>query len=194
MNDLQLLRTYEPVVKYTEGELFFPMAVEPYVAAASLWQMGPNKQRRELVPAGELTIDCLAQQPEPPAGHTLYLRFQREPLGALEYQRWRARPDHPILHAAGRLTRVGIASRVVSSLFNFTLLLRGSVPGGTAGAADIAVNKIRTTDPRFVYYGRVVRTGGYIVLHYIFFFAMNDWRSSFHGINDHEADWEQCFV
>ena len=53
MNDLQLLRAYEPVVKYTEGELFFPMAVEPYVAAASLWQMGPNKQRRELVPAGD---------------------------------------------------------------------------------------------------------------------------------------------
>ena len=99
-----------------------------------------------------------------------------------------------LLHAAGRLTRVGIASRVISSLFNFTLLLRGAVPGGTAGAADIAVGKIRATDPRFVYYGRVVRTGGYVVLHYIFFFAMNDWRSSFHGINDHEADWEQCFV
>ena len=194
MNDLQLLRAYEPVVKYTEGELFFPMAVEPYIAAASLWQMDPNEQRRELVPAGELTIERLALQPEPPAGHTLYLRFQKEPLGALEYQRWRARPDHPILHAAGRLTRVGIASRVVSSLFNFTLLLRGSVPGGTAGAADIAVRTIRAADPRFVYYGRVVRTGGYVVLHYVFFFAMNDWRSSFHGINDHEADWEQCFV
>ena len=194
MNDLQLLRAYEPVVKYTEGELFFPMAVEPYIAAASLWQMGPNKQRRELVPPGELTSERLAQQPEPPAGHTLYLRFQKEPLGALEYQRWRSQPDHPILHAAGRLTRVGIASRVVSSLFNFTLLLRGAVPGGTAGAADIAVRKIRAADPRFVYYGRIVRAGGYVVLHYVFFFAMNDWRSSFHGINDHEADWEQCFV
>ena len=23
---------------------------------------------------------------------------------------------------------------------------------------------------------------------------MNDWRSTFYGANDHEADWEQCFV
>jgi hypothetical protein len=23
---------------------------------------------------------------------------------------------------------------------------------------------------------------------------MNDWRSSFYGVNDHEADWEQVFV
>jgi hypothetical protein len=194
MNDMQLLRAYEPVVKYAEGELFFPMAVEPYVAAASLWQMDPNKQRRELVPAGELTVERLAMQPEPVAGHTLYLRFRKNPLGALEYQRWRARPDRPILHAAGRLTRVGIASRMVSSLFNLSLLLRGSVPGGTAAAADIAIREIRDGDPRFVYYGRVLRQGGYVILHYVFFFPMNDWRSSFHGINDHEADWEQCFV
>jgi hypothetical protein len=194
VDDQQLLRAYEPVVKYTEGELFFPMAVDPYVAAASLWQLDPNRQRRELVPAGELTSERLALQPEPPAGHTYYLRFQKEPLGALEYQRWRARPDHPNFQAAGRLTRVGIVSRMVSSLFNFSLLLRGSVPGGTAAAADLAVRKIRAGDPHFVYYGRVVRTGGYTVLHYVFFFPMNDWRSSFHGINDHEADWEQCFV
>jgi hypothetical protein len=194
VNDLQLLRAYEPVVKYTEGELFFPMAVEPYIAAASLWQMDSYRRRRELVPAGELTVERLALQPEPPAGYTLYLRFQKEPLGALEYQRWRARPDRPILHAAGRLTRVGIGSRVVSSLFNLSLLLRGSVPGGTAAAAEIAVRQIQASDSRFVYYGRVLRQGGYVILHYIFFFAMNDWRSSFYGINDHEADWEQCFV
>ena len=28
----------------------------------------------------------------------------------------------------------------------------------------------------------------------MFFYAMNDWRSTFDGANDHEADWEQCFV
>ncbi len=45
-----------------------------------------------------------------------------------------------------------------------------------------------------VYYGRVVREAGYIVLQYMFFYAMNDWRSSFYGVNDHEADLEQIFV
>ncbi len=36
----------------------------------------------------------------------------------------------------------------------------------------------------------MVRDGGYVCLQYWFFYAMNDWRSTFHGINDHEADWE----
>ena len=45
-----------------------------------------------------------------------------------------------------------------------------------------------------MYHGRVFRRGGYTVLNYQFFYAMNDWRSSFFGVNDHEADWEQVFV
>ena len=39
-----------------------------------------------------------------------------------------------------------------------------------------------------------MRESGYIVLHYIYFYAMNDWRSTFSGVNDHESDWEQVFV
>ncbi len=194
MNDLQLLRAYEPVVKYTQGELFFPAAVDQYVAACSLWELAPNRQRRQLAAAGELTAERLSALPEPPAGNTYYLRFQPQPLGALEYRRWLTRADRPVFHAANRLARVGIASRVISSLFNFSLIVRGSVPGGTAAAAEIAARQMRSTDARYVYYGRVLRQGGYTVLHYAFFFAMNDWRSSFYGINDHEADWEQCFV
>ena len=31
-------------------------------------------------------------------------------------------------------------------------------------------------------------------MQYWFFYAMNDWRSSFGGVNDHEADWEQVTV
>jgi hypothetical protein len=38
---------------------------------------------------------------------------------------------------------------------------------------------------------RAVRDAGYLVLQYWFFYAMNDWRSTFSGVNDHEADWEQ---
>ena len=32
------------------------------------------------------------------------------------------------------------------------------------------------------------------LLHYLFLYCMNDWRSSFFGANDHEADLEQAFV
>ena len=47
---------------------------------------------------------------------------------------------------------------------------------------------------RPTYYGRVIRDGGWTVLHYMFFYAMNDWRSAFGGVNDHEGDWEQIMV
>jgi hypothetical protein len=40
----------------------------------------------------------------------------------------------------------------------------------------------------------VVRDGGYVCLQYWFFYAMNDWRSTFGGINDHEADWEMITI
>ena len=39
-----------------------------------------------------------------------------------------------------------------------------------------------------------MRAGGYLVLHYLYFYVMNDWRSTFSGVNDHESDWEQVFV
>ena len=51
-----------------------------------------------------------------------------------------------------------------------------------------------TRGPRCVYYGRVTQDGGYIVTQYWYFYAMNDWRSTFGGINDHEADWEQVTI
>ena len=35
--DLALLRAYEPVLRYTAGELFLPTAVEAYLAKCSLW-------------------------------------------------------------------------------------------------------------------------------------------------------------
>ena len=194
MNDLQLLAAYEPVVKYTQGELFLPAAIDGYVHSCSLWELSPSRRRRQLALPGELTAEKLGALPEPQAGSSYFLRFQQQPLGARDYRHWRQRPDQPNFRAAGRLARVGIASRVVSSLFNFSLLVRGSVPGGTAAAAEMAARQMRNDDPRYVYYGRVLRQGGYTVLHYVFFFAMNDWRSSFYGINDHEADWEQCFI
>ena len=36
MNDVELLQRFEPIVRFTQGEMFFPAAVEPYVNHASL--------------------------------------------------------------------------------------------------------------------------------------------------------------
>lgn len=194
MNELQLLRRYEPVVAYTDGELFFPTAIEHYVEQASLWMRGPNGQTSQVVPRGQLTASALAGYDSAPPGSTYYLRFVETPLTGGEFQRWLRSDLRPEFKSAGRLSRVGLVSRIIDSLFDVSLLVRGRVPGGTTGAAHIKYIDIRRKDPRYVYYGRVLREGGYIVLHYLYFFPMNNWRSSFYGVNDHEADWEQAFV
>ena len=71
-----------------------------------------------------------------------------------------------------------------------SLLLRRRVPGGTTAAAERDYRAHADPDG-CPYYGRVIRDRGFIALQYWFFYAMNDWRSTFAGVNDHEADWEQ---
>lgn len=192
-DDLELLRRFEPVVRFTDGELFFPMAAESYVAECDLLRAAPGVPPTVVIPAGELTLDRLATV-LPIPGEERYLRFVPRPMDGIELTRWNRRPDRPRFHAPGRLSRVGLFARLVDAGFTASLLVRGRVPGGTAAAAAQRYQAIRIRDPRVVYHGRVVRSNGWIVLHYMFMYAMNDWRSSFYGANDHEADLEQAFV
>ena len=194
MNDVELLQQFEPIVRYTEGEMFFPCGVEQYVRHASLWMRTPAGKDQQLVPPGQLMLDALARYSEVPPGHTLYMNLVDEPLSGLAYQRWRNRPDRDVFQSAGRLARVPLTFRIVDSFFDLTFLVRGQVPGGFTAAAQVQYQALRKLDPRRVYHGRIVRDNGWIVLQYLFFMTMNDWRSSFHGVNDHETDWEQVFV
>ncbi|MGE0057739.1 MAG: hypothetical protein AB7T32_07120 [Dehalococcoidia bacterium] len=189
---LELLRRFEPVVAYTAGEMFFPTAVEGYVRRCSLWRRGEDGRSEQLVPAGLLDLNGLVRHGQEEANSLLSLRFVEKPIGAAEYRDWAKTRPH--FAARGRLARVGLAARFVNAIFYLTLLLRGRVPGGTTGAADRQYEAIRAEHPGYVYHGRVTREEGYVVLNYQFFHAMNDWRSSFFGVNDHEADWEQIFV
>ena len=146
------------------------------------------------IPDGSLDLERLAAAGDPPPGQAQFLRFVPKPFDALELARWRNRPDRQRFSAPGRLARVGLAARLVDAGLVMSLLLRGRVPGGTAAAAAVALRRDPREDPRVVYHGRVIREGRWVVLHYMFLYAMNDWRSTFEGANDHEADWEQCFV
>jgi hypothetical protein len=192
-DDLDLLRRYEPVVRFTDGEHFFPMDAASYVAACDLLLVRVGGRPEVLVPAGELTLERLGDE-IPQAGEERYLRFVRKPMDGFELARWNRRPDRPHFRAAGRLARVGLFARLIDAGFTASLLVRGRVPGGTAAAAPHPYEAIRVADPRVVYHARVIRKDGWIVLHYLFIYAMNDWRSSFFGANDHEADLEQAYV
>ena len=63
---LTLARRFEPVLRYTEGELFLPMPVERYVEAAALFRRVPRLKAPELVaPATKINLSTLVSY----AGH-----------------------------------------------------------------------------------------------------------------------------
>jgi hypothetical protein len=192
--DLDLLRRHEPLLRFTYGELFFPMAASSYVEQCDLLQGPTPRESVVVIPSGTLNLERLAEVGSPPPGEGQFLRFVPKPMGSLELARWRNRPTRPRFSAPGRLARVGLIARLVDAGLVLSLLLRGRVPGGTTAAASVRYDAVRLADPRVVYHGRVVREGRWVVLHYMFLYAMNDWRSTFDGANDHEADLEQCFV
>jgi hypothetical protein len=192
--DLDLLRRYEPILRFTEGELFFPTYADGYVERSSLWVRRAHEESRLLVEAGQLDLDSLGRVGDLPTGDRPYLRFVQQPLSGREYQRWVTQTPRPVFQSRGRLARVGLGARLIDAAFSLSLILRGTVPGGTTAAAAMQYQQMLRERPGYTYYGRVVRDGGYIVLQYLYFYVMNDWRSSFYGANDHEADWEQVLV
>src|SRR5215212_3888205 len=200
-----LLRRFEPVIRSTTGDKFYPMDVEPYVRACSLWVQRPGEEAVCVVPGGALCLERLAQQPMVEAGALHFLMFtDTEDLrlesrgGRLRVFRRRAKNRKESRRAfragRGRLARVGYFSRFVDALYSIALLARGRVPGESAAAASVAYERIMAEHAHYRYHGRVVRQDGWIVLQYWLFYPFNDWRSGFFGANDHEADWEKIFV
>src|SRR5690606_17711243 len=150
-----------------------PIAVDEYVEHCSLWVRAPNRPAALVVPEGKLNLDVLARYTVVKPGHTLFLRFVQEPLEGREYGRWLQSRERTRFRSRGRLARVGLGPRLVDAGFSLSLLLRGTVPGGTVGAAFQRYRDIVGKRPAPVYYGRVLRSNGYIILHYLYFYAMN---------------------
>ncbi|MEV2275444.1 hypothetical protein AB0I72_07640 [Nocardiopsis sp. NPDC049922] len=191
-SDLELLRAHEPVLMCTKGELFFPTRVDSYVRNCSLWIEEPGGRERVLVPAGELTLERLGQAEEEWPGRHKHLRFVQEESIREEARRFRG-IARTVIPKSGRLAAVGVLGRILDILMKFSLLIRGAVPGGVTFAA-VTRYRERVDDGGATYYGRVIREGGYVILQYWFFYAMNDWRTIYGGVNDHEADWERVTV
>jgi hypothetical protein len=199
-----LLRRFEPVIRFTKGEWFYPMDVEPYARACSLWVRHPGEEAVCVVPAGQLTLENLAQQPEDSAVAVHYLKTPPPKKGEkrgfwarLFRRRARDGPDWPretFRAGRGRLARVGYVSRLADALFSLALLARGRVPGGDVEGARVLYGRLMEKEEHFRYHGRVVRQDGWLILQYWLFYAFNDWRSNFFGANDHEGDWEKVFV
>ncbi len=200
-----LLRRFEPIIRSTRGDKFYPMDVEPYVRACSLWVYRPGEEAVRVVPDGNLSLDRIAQQPLDEAGAVHFLKFtDSKDIGPgsrgrrLRLFRRRARDRKEARQAfragRGRLARVGYTSRFVDALYSIALLARGRVPGEAAATASVSYERIMKEQEHYRYHGRVIRQDGWVILQYWLFYPFNDWRSGFYGANDHEADWEKIFV
>ena len=193
VNDLDLLREFEPVLRFNDAELFLPADVGAYVRACSLWEREADGNDRVLIELGELDLDTLARIGRERASRTMHLRYVHDPLSRREYHRWRKDGHLKRIPQSNRFARVGVAARVIDALFRLSLMFRGRVPRGAVAAGEITYRE-DIAGGAHPYYGRVHREAGWTILTYWFFYCMNDWRSSFHGINDHEADWENVIV
>ncbi len=196
-----LLQRYEPIIRFTHGEEFYPMNAEAYIRACSLWIKRPGEPPQELAPASQVTPETLATFTEDNKNSGVYYLKFTEPLSAAEMAVQALRQRREGEHIAadfqivkGRLVRVGYLSRVVDGLFRVALLVRGRVPGDAAAAASLGYHTLLAQGHQHVYHGRVVEESGWTVLQYWFFYLYNNWRSRFSGANDHEADWEMISI
>jgi hypothetical protein len=192
-DDVALLRRFEPIIRFTQGEYFLPASVDDYVRQCELLEHAVKGDAAIVAPKGSLTLDRLVElgRDQPRPGQ--YLRFVDQPFSRFEVARWRVRGDRPRFHGAVRLARVGVLSRGLDALSRASLIFRGSNAGGAEAAAETQYRTAMRPD-HHPYYGRVVRDSGYTVLQYWYFYAYNDWRSRVYGVNDHEADWEQVII
>lgn len=197
VDPLALVRRFEPVFRYTAGELFFPMPIEDYVRESALWASavdGRSGARPTLVvDHGDLTVDRLCAEGRQRTGAPLELRFVAGGLNRRELRAWRRDPDRPGFRTSARLAAVGLLGHIIEALFRLSLLVRGRVPAGLTAAIHVVYRRSPgyATHP---YYARITDGGGYTAIQYWFFYAMNDWRTTFAGVNDHEGDWEQVTV
>jgi len=198
---LALLRRYEPILRFTRGESFFPCAVDRYVAECGLYVQVPRRPVESLVTEGKLTLADLDETRDHGPRAVYFLKFI-DPLNLAEMARYRLQQgiedlrDRARRFSAGRarLARVGYSSRILDAIYTLTLLLRGRVPGDTAAAAALTYAKMQRVQEGYAYYGRVIQDAGWTILQYWFFYPYNNWRSGFHGVNDHEADWEMITI
>lgn len=175
-----LLRAHQPILAFDRRELFFPISVERYLAGCELWL---GDERILEVP----TADDLDHR----WGPDVHLRFvstdERRQVFGREVGRTARRLVSP------RLGLVGLFGRIVDALFLVLVMLRPTTPKATAVAADRKVRRLAMHEEP-VCYARAVMAGEWLVLHYAWLYAMNDWRSGYRGMNDHEGDWEQAWI
>ena len=161
-DDLALLRAFEPVVRFTKGEMFFPVGVDAYVACSALWQSTAGGDAAVAAQPGDLDLGSLAVAGAQEAGPGQSLSAVNTGRRIPWRERLRLRDHREHLKGGSRLAEVGILGRTIDSISRLSLIFRGSVPGGSA-AVSMRIQNEHLDPSQPVYYGRVVRDAGYLM-------------------------------
>jgi len=215
MNTDDLHIKYAPIMHFSAGERFFPMAAEEFLRYTALHRKG---EARPVLPVGAVTVADLARAgpgetflrsvPEGPlfgaevagqwGGSTLRLLDDwssripgswTETLARSAYD-WFSEKTRPATRRFwwnDLLLAKAFADRASGARAE---LPRFILPGQMRDAAVAAYRASQGAQPNFTYYYRLAPAGEYLNLQYWFFYAYNDWANGYGGFNDHEGDWE----
>ena len=207
---------YVPVLRFAKEEQFFPMAVDDFVGYSALRAKGNEsilvdrgKLTPELLTRGREQRDDLFLQSVPAslADQNVASRWSKEVVELLA--------DLPSVTSNWQMEVAKVAYRWFSpktqdatKLFWWNDLVMRQLGSGLRSRKDLprldlpseireaAVESYQASQPRrpnYTYYHRTTRDGQYLCLQYWFFYAYNDWATSFGGMNDHEGDWEGMY-
>lgn len=84
MDDLDLLKQYEPVLRFARSERFFPVAVEPYLEKCMLFPSGPTGAAELFGHFNEPLIGKIGRL----KSHEYFLRFVNKPLNDFDAWIW----------------------------------------------------------------------------------------------------------
>ena len=84
MDDLELLECYEPVLRFSKGERFFPMEVEPFLEKCLIFPSGPTGAAELLGHLHEPLIGRIGKLNSP----EYFLRFVNNPLNDFDAWIW----------------------------------------------------------------------------------------------------------
>jgi hypothetical protein len=192
MNDLKLVRKYEPVLRFAKGENFFPMDVTEYLPDCVLLRKGdgpivvPPLVKPKLLPCGNHSrkyylsyADQREADPQGVADLRVAIEQAEQSKGLEDFCRFLWEELRDLAVKAG-IEIAKLYQRIRDPSEEFEQALENY--GGIERHAP-------------TYYYRVVEdSGGYKVVQYWFFYAYNDFFTSHNGANDHEADWESIHL
>ncbi|GAB4531914.1 MAG: hypothetical protein Kow0063_11830 [Anaerolineae bacterium] len=211
---------YAPIMRFSRGERFFPMAVDDFLSYCAFYTKG---QEEPLIPRGKVTRDDLSRHS---ASRDGFLRsVTTGPLRGIEaasqwgldtvrlLYEWSQTPAVTWTESWARSVYDWFSekTRAATQLFWWNNLLlpkaqadkedslrkelpRFELPQGVRASAIEAYQTSQGKNPAYTYYYRHTVQAGYLDLQYWFYYPYNDWASGYGGFNDHEGDWEGFHV